>query len=256
MLIDTHAHLNEPAMAEKLDAVVVRARNASVTGCVVPAYDRDSLARTALLAETYRGFIYPAYGIHPWFVDDDFDMVLLRDYLTKNNTVALGEIGLDFGAGFSNQEQQISVFRVQLAMAMEYGLPVIVHCRKAFDAMYNVMSACRPEIKGVMHSFSGSLELMNKFLDLGLYVSFSGSVTRKSARKYHRNAQAIHRDRYLLETDAPSIATESTVASEVEPINVVEVAKKMAELRNESYETICRQSTENAKRLFKIQFGG
>lgn len=255
MLIDTHAHLNEPVMVEKIDNVIKRARKASVNGCIVPAYDRDSLGRTAMLAEKYRGFIYPAYGIHPWFIEGAFDPVLLQDCLIGEKAVAVGEIGLDFGAGFSNYEEQILTFKAQLSIALDYDLPVIIHCRKAFDILYDIVSEFRSGIKGVMHSFSGSLELMNKFVDLGLYISFSGSVTRKSARKYHRNAQTVCFDRYLLETDAPSIATESTVASQVEPMHVVEVAQKMAELRSESYETICRQSTENAERLFNIHFG-
>jgi TatD DNase family protein len=94
---------------------------------------------------------------------------------------------------------------------------------------------------------------MKKFLDLGLYVSFSGSVTRKSARKYHKNAQMVPSDRYLIETDAPSIATENTVASDVEPMHLVEIAQKMAELRSRHYDDICRKSSENAIRLFNIK---
>jgi TatD DNase family protein len=255
MLIDTHVHLNEPVMLGKIDEVVERAKNASVPACIVPAYDQDSLARTAFLAESYRGYIFPAYGFHPWFIDEAFDPISVKEYLTGHGAVALGEIGLDFGAEFTNQDKQIAVFKKQLLLAIEYDLPVILHCRKAFNVMYDAMLPYQGQIKGVMHSFSGSQEIMNRFMELGLYISFSGSVTRKSARKYHRNAQAVSAEHYLLETDAPSIATESTVASEVEPSHVVEIANKMAELRDESYEEICRQSTENAQRLFHLRLG-
>ena len=94
---------------------------------------------------------------------------------------------------------------------------------------------------------------MFKFLDLGFYISFSGSVTRKTATKYHRNAAAVPLDRVLLETDAPSIATETTAASEVEPCHLVEVARKVAEIRGISLEEICAKTTENARRLFALR---
>jgi len=253
MLIDSHAHLNEPAFAEKLEEVIGRAKNASVKACVVPAYDRESLDRTFALAIRYPGFVFPAYGIHPWFIDDSDDVDILKQYLEKGNAVAVGEIGLDFGVGFDDQAHQIALFRKQLELSIEYRLPVIVHCRKAFEAIHRVLSGYRGKIRGVMHSFSGSSELMGMFLDLGFYISFSGSVTRKSARKYHRNAKAVPTDRYLLETDAPSIATENTPASEMEPMHLAEIASKMAELRTTEYEDICRESSDNAEILFNFK---
>jgi TatD DNase family protein len=251
LLIDSHAHLNEPVFV-KLDEVVARAKNAAVGACVVPAYDRDSLDRTFALAGRYPGFVFPAYGIHPWFAGDPVDVERVKECLDRGNAVAVGEIGLDFAAGHDRQECQIVLFRKQLEIAIEYHLPVIVHCRKAFDPLSGILSDYRGKLRGVMHSFSGSPEWMRRFLDLGFCISFSGSVTRKSARKYHRNAQAVPADRYLLETDAPSIATESTPASEVEPMHLVEIARKMAEIRNMEYGDICRESSENAKNLFHL----
>jgi TatD DNase family protein len=256
MLIDTHAHLNEPVFAGKIDEVICRAKRAAIDACVVPAYDVDSFPRTNALAQDYPRFIFPAYGIHPWFVSEPFDTDQLKQYLKQSNTVAVGEIGLDFGIEYKNEEKQIQVLKKELNLAAEYELPVIFHCRKAFDPLCQILSSYRGKIRGVMHSFSGSKELMERFIDLGLYISFSGSVTRKSARKYHRNAASVPPDRYLIETDAPSIATESTVASEVEPMHVVEIANKIAELRNRDYEDICRESSENAQRLFNIKIRG
>jgi TatD DNase family protein len=253
MLIDTHAHLNEPAFAEKINAVVSRAKKVGIDACVVPAYDGDSLGRTDVLARDYPRFIFPAYGIHPWFVADFIKARNLTRYMEHGNAVAVGEIGLDFGFEFNNVALQIQVLKEQLNMAIAYHLPVILHCRKAFDLLYQILAGHQAKIRGVMHSFSGSPEMMKNFLNLGLYVSFSGSVTRKSARKYHKNAQMVPSDRYLIETDAPSIATESTVASNVEPMHLGEIVQKMAELRSRNDEDICRESSENARRLFNIK---
>lgn len=255
MLIDTHAHLNELVFAKKIDEVIARAMNAEIVACVVPAYDDASLHRTEHLALEYSGFIFPAFGLHPWFVNDTFDVKKLKKFLKQKNTVAVGEIGLDFGIEYRNEDKQIKVLKEQLYLAVEYDLPVIIHCRKAFDPLYQILSTYRGKIRGVMHSFSGSKELMERFIDLGLYISFSGSVTRKSARKYHRNAALVPPDRYLLETDAPSIATETTVASDVEPMHITEIAHKIAELRNMHYKDICRESSDNAKSIFNIKIG-
>ena len=252
MLIDTHAHLNETVFEEKIEAVMGRAKKALIDACIVPAYDFNSLARTETLALNNPGFILPAFGIHPWFVDEHDDVKALKTYFERGDAVAVGEIGLDFGVGFNNKERQTQVFIAQLDLSMEYQLPVIIHCRKAFEPLYQILSRYQGRIQGVMHSFSGSRELMERFIDLGFYISFSGSVTRKSARKYHKNAAAVPSNLYLIETDAPSIATETTVASEVEPRHLLEIVNKIAELRNVKVEDIGRESTENAKRLFQI----
>ena len=106
-----------------------------------------------------------------------------------------------------------------------------------------------------MHSYSGSREMMARFLDLGFYISFSGAVTRRTAKKYHKNAVAVDGDRFVVETDAPSIATETTVASKVEPAHTAEVARRIAGLRAVSFGEICRLTTANAERLFGISRG-
>lgn len=130
---------------------------------------------------------------------------------------------------------------------------MLVHCRKAHERMFNILGAYRGKVTVVLHSFSGSAEVMERFLEIGCYVSFSGSVTRERAKKYHRCARLVPAERFLLETDAPSIATQTTVASLVEPLHTREVAVKVAELRGVSLEEVCRISTESACRLFGLE---
>ncbi len=253
MLIDTHCHLNDPAFDVTLSDVIARARDVEVEAVVVPAYDMPSLAKTAELASRFPGFIFPAYGIHPWFVEEGVDLDEVYTSLARKGAVAVGEIGLDFSPNLPDIGLQQEFLTRQLDFAADLDLPVLIHCRKAYDALYRIAVPFRGRVKGVLHSFSGTTEMMEKFLDLGFYIAFSGAVTRKTAKKYHKNAVLVPLDRLLLETDAPSIATETTVAFKVEPRHVIEVAEKIAELRGITFEEVCRASTENAKRLFDIQ---
>lgn len=252
MLVDTHCHLNDPLYKGMIREVILRAQRADVRIIIVPAYDSESLERTAELARSYPGVVLPAYGIHPWFLENcrNFDGVL--SYLEGGDAVAVGEIGLDFSQGMPSREVQEQFFREQLDMAARIGLPVIIHCRKAYETLLSILRGYGQDLRGVIHSYSGSNEMMERFVNLGYYISFSGSLTRKTARKYHRNAVDIPRDRFVLETDAPSIATETTIASRVEPCHVCEVARKFSELCQIPYEEVSRTSTGNASRLFRL----
>jgi TatD DNase family protein len=255
MLLDTHCHLNDPAFAETLAAVISRARQAGVGGCVVPAYDRPSLGRTAELARQYPDYIFPAYGLHPWFISDGLDINDCTAYLAQPGTVAVGEIGLDFSPECPPAEAQLAAFQLQLSLAVELGLPVAIHCRKAHDALYKMIAACKGRIAGMLHSFSGGRDLALRFIELGFYIGFSGSVTRPTAKKYHKTATGIPLEYILVETDAPSIATQTTVASQVEPRHALEVAQKIAELRCLSLQEVTAATTANARRLFRLPDG-
>jgi TatD DNase family protein len=252
ILIDTHCHLNDPSFGHSLDDVLRRARRAGVVQFVVPAYDRASLPRTLELARRYPGLVFPAFGLHPWHLEDG-GLEELDRYIGLADTLAVGEVGLDLAPGMAPVEVQERAFVAQLDMAAERGLPVLVHCRKAHGRMLDILGVYRGKVTAVLHSFSGSAEVMERFLELGCYISFSGSVTRERAKKYHRCARLVPAERFLLETDAPSIATQTTVASLVEPSHTHEVAVKVAELRRVSLEEVCRLSTGNARRLFGLE---
>jgi TatD DNase family protein len=253
MLIDTHCHLNDPSFESSLSDVIARAREAGVRAAIVPAYDAPSLERTAEIALQLPDFVFPAYGVHPWFVQEGTDLDQVRAFLERKDVVAVGEIGLDLSPDKPDIRLQQRMLTLQLDCAVELGLPVLIHCRKAYDALYSLVTTYRGRVTGVLHSFSGTTEMMEKFLDLGFYIAFSGAVTRTTAKKYHRNAKAVPADRLLLETDSPSIATETTVASKVEPRHVAEVATKVADLRGILLNEVCRQSSENARRLFHLK---
>ncbi len=252
MFVDTHCHLNDPGFERTLPDVMARAGAAGVRAFVVPSYDLESLDRTAGLASSFPGVIFPALGIHPWHVSEGIDYGEILSFIRQHPPAAIGEIGLDFSPECPPQEVQVRSFALQLEWASEFDLPVTIHCRRAYDTLYQAILDRAGRVRGALHSFSGSKEMMFKLIDLGFYIGFSGSVTRRTAKKYQKNAQAVPLDRILLETDAPSIATETTVVSEVEPRHVVEVARKIAELRGLSLEEVSEKTTENAQRLFGL----
>lgn len=251
-LVDSHCHLNDPAFAESLPAVLARAEAAGVRACVVPAYDADSLPRTAALVARYPGRILPAFGLHPWFIGPETDLAVLTPYL--DGAVALGEIGLDAAIDEPSLPVQLPLFADQVALAVKRDLPVLLHCRRAHDPLYEVLRAHQGRLRGVLHAYSGSRELLGRFLDLGLYVAFAGSVTQSRAGRARKAAAAVPLERLLVETDAPSIATATTAAAAVEPRHVLEVARAIAELRGLTLEAVCERTTQNAARLFGRAF--
>ena len=149
-------------------------------------------------------------------------------------------------------EQQLRLFTRQLDLAVSLRLPVIIHCRRAHDQLLTIVRRYRGSLSGVLHSFCGGAALAAQFCDLGLYVGVSGSVTRPAARRYHATARELPLDRLLLETDAPSIATATTPASQVEPCHTVEIARAVAQLRGIDDDEVARATTRNARTVFSL----
>ena len=254
-MIDTHAHLNDPAFAGRLEAVVWRARSAGVAACVVPAYDPGSFAATEAVSAAWPGFALPAYGIHPWYAHRLAEAPPLERCLDRHpEAVAVGEIGLDFSPGLPPPDVQVDAFRRQLAVAEARGLPVLVHCRGAFERMYEILAARSGRSAVVLHSFSGGPGWLQRFLPLGVFVGFAGALTRPNARRYHQCAREVPPDRFLVETDAPAIGTASTPASEVEPAHAMEVLAALAAHRGESLADVAQAAERNARSVFHLKY--
>ena len=251
MLVDTHVHLTEEIFRGRVPEVLERARSAGVGAFVVPAYDEDSLDAVTQVSAAHDGVV-PAFGIHPWFLKDPLPVDRLASLCREHGAVAVGEIGLDFARPCLPADVQERAFRRQLELAAGLGLPVIVHSRRAVDRVLAIVRELGSGLKGVMHSFPGGPDLALRFVDLGFFIGFSGSVTRKGARRYHHAARVVPLDRILVETDAPSIALEGIDAERVEPCHTVEVARAVAALRQVPFETVVEATTRNARALFGI----
>ena len=248
MLTDTHCHLNAPQFAGRVGEVLGRAAEAGVTAVVVPGWDEESSALALAMAAGYPA-IYPAAGLHPWYVGADADIAWLPRLLDDPRVVAVGEIGLDGEIAGADSARQEAIFRAQLALAAARDLPVLLHCRRRWDRLLACLRES-PRVRGVLHAFSGSGEILRAALRLGLYVSFGGMLTRPNSRRAHAAARLVPPDRLLLETDAPFMALDGIPAAQSEPAHAALVLRYLAALRGDDPAALAERIGENTRTLF------
>lgn len=259
MLVDSHAHIDGPEFDADRNEVIQRAREAGVSAILnVGTGDPHSgaLERAVELGEKHQS-VYTAVGIHPHDARfyDDLAEEKIRRLLTSNaRVIAWGEIGLDFHYDNSPRDVQLKIFRRQLQMAREAGVPVIVHTREAEDETIDALNTewAGSSLPGIMHCFSGSLGLAEKAIGLGFLISFSGIVTFKKADDLRNVAKQVPLDRLLIETDCPFLAPIPFRGKRNEPAYVVEVARCLAGIHGVEVEEIARNTTSNFAKLFKL----
>jgi TatD DNase family protein len=253
-LIDTHCHLDSDTFEPDREAVIARARAAGVeTMVAIGSGDGPpDLEAGIRLADAYP-FIYATVGVHPHEASkaDEPVWANLIALTAHPKVVAVGEIGLDYHYNFSPPETQREVFARQLAIARDANLPVVIHTREAWDDTFAMLEAHWPATGpgGIMHCFSGGPAEAERSLALGFHISFSGIVTYPKALDVQEAAKIVPLDRLLVETDAPYLAPVPYRGKRNEPAFVVETAKRLAELRGESFEAISSATTENWRRL-------
>ena len=252
MLIDSHAHLDMKDFEKDLDQVLDRALNAGIEQIVTVGIDPESSKAALELARRY-DYISASVGIHPHSADDwdEGDLSRLRALASAPQVVAWGEIGLDFFRRYSSTEAQLRMFRLQLQMARDLDLPVIVHDREAHEEVYSILKGMGKG-KGVIHCFSGDRDLAEAFMDLGYLISIPGTVTYKKASRVKEVAASIPLNRMLVETDSPYLAPVPKRGKRNEPFNVTFTAGEIARLRNTTLEEVALQTTANTKTLFGL----
>ena len=270
--IDTHCHLEMDQFSSDRDDVIERAKNAGIEAIITIGSDLKGNKGALELSERYDS-IYAAVGIHPHdakdFTDDLFEQ--LQAWIKNSNPpfnnkggyrgvkggqeglkiVGMGEIGLDYHYDNSPREIQREVFKRQLFLAKETGLPVVIHSREAKKDTLEIVKEAGID-KGVFHCFSGDMDMAEKVMAMGFYISIAGPVTFKNAKKLVEIAKSIPDDYLLIETDAPYLAPEPFRGRRNEPSYLVHTARTIAELRGISIEDIARITTLNAKRLFGV----
>lgn len=252
MYFDSHSHMDSDCFDAERDALIRSFAEKQVEGFINIGCDRDSSLRSIALAEKYP-FVWAAVGSHP----DDADRVneaLIEEYrrlAAHEKVVAIGEIGLDYHYEDPPRDIQKRAFEMQLQLAREVGLPVIIHEREAHGDALEILDRF-PDVTGVFHCYSGSLEMAKELVKRGWYIGFTGVVTFKNARKAVEVVKWLPLDRILIETDCPYMAPEPFRGRRNDTGLVPLVGKAIAALREEPEELIMQATTENAKRLFRL----
>lgn len=257
MIFDSHAHYDLAAFDPDRDTLLTRLKNeCDVCAIVNPAEHMESAEKCLALAEQY-DFIYAAVGLHPNHVEKwhDSDIEAYRSMLSHPKVVAVGEIGLDYYRKTDNKDLQRHIFEMQLTLAKDTNMPTIIHDRDAHGDMYSLLREYRPE--GVLHCFSGGVELAREALNYGLYIGMGGSVTFKNAVKPVEVARYVPLDRLVLETDAPYLMplpcrTPGRWRERSDSSMIMATAAFIAEIRGMHTEDLLNVTAENAMRLYRI----
>ncbi|MDD3883937.1 MAG: TatD family hydrolase [Gallionella sp.] len=247
MFIDTHCHLDAAEFNGGQSARIAAATAAGVAGIVIPGVARENFALVHTLCAQAPG-CFPAFGIHPMYTDQAHpdDLPVLRDYLSKAETVAVGEIGLDFFIDHYDRAQQEYFFIAQLKLAREFDLPVLLHIRRAQDIILKYLRR-HPVRGGIAHAFNGSPQQAAEFIKLGFKLGFGGAMTYPRATRLRQLATRLPLDSIVLETDAPDIPPAFLErGSPNAPEYLPQIAATLAELRGMSLQDIARITTENA----------
>jgi TatD DNase family protein len=255
-LVDTHAHLVGDEFDADRDEVITRAHNAGVTTIITVGTGLDSSQRSIELAEKYEG-ILAAVGIHPHAAGTATDAAIegIARLAEHPKVVAIGEIGLDFYRDYSPSDSQIRIFQQQLDLAARIDLPVVIHCREAHEkmlAMLHDWTARYParQSPGVIHCFMGDVETARQYLEIGFYLSLAGYITYPVNRDAHDVIRSIPADRLMVETDCPFLTPQRHRGQRNEPAYVRFTAEELTGIRGVPLETLARETTENARRLF------
>ncbi|MBK9156200.1 MAG: TatD family hydrolase [Chloracidobacterium sp.] len=284
MLIDSHCHIDGEAFDEDRDEVVQRARDAGVAAMLnIGTGDphSDDLRKAVAVAERYED-VFASVGVHPHDAKlyDDTAEDHLIDLARSENVIAWGEIGLDYYYDHSARDVQRDVFRRQLAVARELGLPVIIHSRDADEDTLEILKqevsgsaySFEPKVDGsnvtnsskplalsrkpnvgIMHCFGGTPEMAEELMEVGFLISFAGNITFKKAENLREAARVVPLDKLLVETDCPFLTPAPFRGKRNEPAYVVHTARFLADLYSVSFETLSARTTENFLRLFDLE---
>jgi TatD DNase family protein len=248
-LFDTHCHLNFSDFDKDRDEVIKRALNAGVWMINIGS-DFENSKMAVEITEKYKEGVYAAVGLHPSDVDVVGNSVSDIYELAKHpKVVAIGECGLDLKSQKSNLKSQKALFIKQIELALEVDKPLMIHCRDAHEQVIEILREHK-DVQGNIHFFSGTREQAQKYFDLGFSISFTGVIT--FANQYDEIIKKAPLEKIMIETDAPFVAPSPYRGQRNEPLYVKEVVKKIAEIKNISYEEIARITTQNTLKFFNL----
>jgi TatD DNase family protein len=251
--VDTHAHLTLPSLIQDEQQVLERAKREDVDRIITIGVNSEQNHAAIDFANRHKD-VYCAIGFHP----EEADQLPknwqenLSSQLKDDKAVALGEIGLDYFRGINDRQLQKKILLEQLELAKQLDLPVILHCREAFDDLFEILSLFKT-VKGVLHSFTGNLQNAQTAIELGLLIGLNGIITFPSAKDLQQVVQQISLEKIVLETDSPYLAPQAARGLTNEPQYIPLIAAHLALLKQETIETIAGVTTQNATILFSIK---
>jgi TatD DNase family protein len=261
-LMDSHCHFDFSEFDEHRLELWSLCRENNIQHLLIPGVHPDQWLTSYELTKTLVG-VKCAAGVHPWWIaklsainlDDQGLSASLLKHLEKTlqqvNCVAIGECGLDKTIGTNFELQQI-IFEQHIRCACDTGLPVIIHVRQTQNETLQLLARLKPAGGGVIHGFTGSLDLARQYWALGFYLGVGGSITYPRANKTRQTLAKMPLESLLLETDAPDMPLHGFQGAPNSPLKIVNIAQALAELRTETIEDIARQTTENAHQLFNL----
>ena len=247
LIFDTHAHYDDERFDQNRKELLLALNQHGVGGIVTCGCDGESSKKALAIANEYP-FIYAAVGIHPGNLDSSTDLSEIEKLASDKKCVAIGEIGLDYYWTQDNKKEQAEIFEQQLILANKLDMPVIVHDRDAHADTMEFLKKHKP--KGVVHSFSGSVEMAKELIDLGLYIGVGGVITFKNAKKLPDVVKMLPLDRILLETDAPYLTPVPYRSKTNHSAMIYLTAEKIAEIKECTTEQILNATFKNACEIF------
>lgn len=254
MLTDTHAHLYEKSFTDDFEQVLARAGERGVERIFLPNVDAGTAPGLVALCKRYPGRLYGMMGLHPCSVKENYrdELAEIFAWFEKETFYAVGEIGIDLYWDKTFLAEQTDAFAFQLRKSVEYRLPVAIHCREAFDPIFEVVSSPEfREVRGIFHCFSGNAEQAARLTDLGYYLGIGGVCTFKNGG-LDLALKDVPLEKMVLETDAPYLAPVPYRGKRNESAYLHEIAQRLADIKQTSLETVARVTTENANRIFGV----
>ncbi len=249
---DTHSHYNDEKFNDDLEKIIKSTYEAGITKFTCIGYNLESSKRAIEIVNKY-DFMYGTVGISPNDINENFEKELeeIKEIARKNKVIAIGEIGLDYYWNKENKELQKQVFKKQIDIANELNLPIVIHTRDASIDTIEILKQNTVKNTGIFHCCPFNRELIKEGLKLGFYISFSGNVTFKNA-KPEMAVSEVPLDKLLIETDSPYLTPEPYRGTRNDSIKVIEVAKKIAEIKQVTLEDIAKITYENAMKIYKL----
>jgi len=250
--IDTHSHIYDTGFQEDMDAVMVAAKSVGIEKIYMPGIDSTCIDDMMGMETKYPGFYIPMMGLHPCYVKENYqeELAIVEGWLTKRKFAAIGEIGLDYYWDKTFAKEQQLVFEKQMQWGLDYGLPINIHTRNAMgETIEMVKPFAKKGLKGIFHCFSGSKESAEQIVEMGFLLGLGGVLTYKNAGVAEAVVD-IPMEFLVLETDAPYLPPVPYRGKRNEPAFMIEVAKKLAEIKNIPLHEVGEITSGNAERIF------